>query len=168
MADTLYYTVFKTKRGWIGILGSKAGLRAVTLPKNTQQQALNSLGEHSKQAISSPELFSNLEQRLQDYYSGNQTTFSDKLDFSDATAFQQQVWEAARLIPCGETRSYGWVAKQIGKPSAARAVGQALGKNPFLVVVPCHRVIAGDGSLGGFGDGLEMKRKLLKLEKPGK
>ena len=79
--------------------------------------------------------------------------------------FRRLVWEATRLIPYGETRSYGWVAKQIGKPHAARAVGQALGKNPFLIIVPCHRVIAGDGTLGGFGGGLEMKQTLLEMEK---
>ena len=67
-------------------------------------------------------------------------------------------------IPHGETRSYGWVAKQIGKPKASRAVGAACGANPVPVIVPCHRVIAGDGSLGGFGGGLPMKRRLLRSE----
>ena len=162
------YTVFKTKKGWIGVLGTKAGLQAVTLPQTTRQQAVDALGKRVKQAEISTELFKGLERRLQDYYSGKKTTFVETLYFSEAPTFQKHVWEAARLIPCGETRSYGWIAKQIGKPKAARAVGQALGKNPFLVIVPCHRVIAGDGTLGGFGGGLEMKRVLLELEKAGK
>ena len=166
MANTLYYNAFETKRGWIGVLASKAGLLSVTLPQRTRQQALDSLGTKAEHAILSPQLFSDLTKRFQNYYSGKKTMFSDELDFSDATVFQRQVWEATRLIPYRETRSYGWVAKQIGKPSAARAVGQALGKNPFLIIVPCHRVIAGDGSLGGFGGGLEMKQSLLELEKP--
>jgi methylated-DNA-[protein]-cysteine S-methyltransferase len=165
MAKTLYYTAFETKRGWIGMLASKAGLRAVTLPRSTQQQTIQALGENVKQAVLSPELFSDLEQRFQYYYSGAKTTFNDKLDFSNATIFQKQVWEATQLIPYGETRNYGWVAKQIGKPHAARAVGQALSKNPFLIIVPCHRVIAGYGSLGGFGGGLETKQALLEMEK---
>jgi methylated-DNA-[protein]-cysteine S-methyltransferase len=168
MPEQLHYTVFKTKLGWIGVLSSMAGLRAVTLPQNTQKQALNSLGEQAKQAVLSPEIFSNLTEKFQDYYSGKKTLFTHELDFSNASAFQKQVWQAARLIPYGETRSYGWIAKQIGKLKAARAVGQALGKNPFLIVVPCHRVIAGDGTLGGFGGGLEMKKTLLELEKTGK
>jgi methylated-DNA-[protein]-cysteine S-methyltransferase len=168
MPKQLRYTVFKTKLGWVGILASKAGLRAVTLPQNTQKQAFNSLGEQAKRAVLSKELFSDLTEKFQDYYSGKENSFSVELDFSNASAFQKQVWEAARLIPYGETRSYGWVARQIGKPKAARAVGQALGKNPFLIVVPCHRVIAGDGTLGGFGGGLEMKKTLLELEKAGK
>ena len=165
MSCKMYYTVFKTKLGWIGILASKAGLWADTLPQTTQQQALNSLGEQAHQAVLSPESFTDLLKRLQDYYSCKKAAFPDKLDFSNATAFQKRVWEVTRLIPYGETRSYGWVANQIGKPLAARAVGQALGKNPFLVIVPCHRVISGDGSLGGFGGGLEMKQTLLELEK---
>ena len=165
MSDTLYYTVFETKLGWIVVLASKAGLLAVTLPQNTQKQAIEALGKNVKQAVLSPELFGNIMKRLQRYYLGKKTTFTDKLDFSEATVFQRQVWEATRLIPYGGTRSYGWVAWQIGKSQAARAVGQALGKNPFLVVVPCHRVIANDGGLGGFGGGLEMKKTLLELEK---
>jgi methylated-DNA-[protein]-cysteine S-methyltransferase len=165
MSNKLLYKVFKTKRGWIGVLASKIGLRAVTLPQTTQGKALNSLGKQVKQATLSPELFKDLEQRLQDYYSGKQAVFTDTLDFSDATAFQKQVWEATRLIHYGETRSYGWLSRQIGKPLAARAVGQALNKNPFLIVVPCHRVITSDGELGGFGGGLNMKKALLELEK---
>ena len=70
-----------------------------------------------------------------------------------------------RRIPRGQTRSYGWVAQRIGKPRAVRAVGAACGANPVPVIIPCHRVIASDGSLGGFGGGLPMKRRLLALEK---
>jgi methylated-DNA-[protein]-cysteine S-methyltransferase len=165
MANKLYCTVFKTKRGWIGILASKIGLRMVTLPQHTRPQAINSLGKQANQAILSPELFIELTEKFQHYYSREKTTFTDNLDFSEATLFQKVVWEATRLIPYGETRSYGWVANQIGKPQAARAVGQALGKNPFLIIIPCHRVISGDGGLGGFGGGLEMKQVLLELEK---
>ena len=164
MADKLHYTVFETSRGWMSILASKIGLLAVTLPQATRQQALDSLGKKTEEAVLSPESFDNITKKFQTYYSGKKTTFSDRLDYSFATPFQRQVWEAARLIPYGETRSYGWVAEQIGKPLAARAVGQALGKNPFLIVVPCHRVIASDRGLGGFGGGLEMKQALLEME----
>jgi O-6-methylguanine DNA methyltransferase len=74
------------------------------------------------------------------------------------------VWQATRIIPCGETRSYGWVAELIWKPKATRAVGQALAANPMPIVVPCHRVIGSDGSLTGFTGGLKMKRRLLEIE----
>ena len=83
------------------------------------------------------------------------------------TAFQQAVWKACMTIPEGQTRSYKWIAEKIGKPGAVRAVGSALGKNPFAPVVPCHRVIKSDGTLGGFSapGGLKAKIKLLKKEK---
>ena len=83
------------------------------------------------------------------------------------TPFQQAVWRACMKIPAGQTRSYKWVAEQIGKPGAMRAVGSALGKNPFAPVVPCHRVIKSDGTLGGFSapGGVKAKIKLLKKEK---
>jgi methylated-DNA-[protein]-cysteine S-methyltransferase len=165
LPDKLFYTVCSTTRGWVGILASNAGLLAVTLPQRTSQQAVNSLGKRVRCSYLSIDRFSELTERFQAYYSGKAAVFPDELDFSFATPFQRRVWEATRLIPYGETRSYGWVARQIGKPLAARAVGQSLGRNPFLIVVPCHRVIAGNGRLGGFGSDPEMKRTLLELEK---
>jgi methylated-DNA-[protein]-cysteine S-methyltransferase len=162
----MYYTIFKTARGWVGILSSSKGLLGVTLPQRIQREALESLRGGVKQANESPDTFTDITARFQAYYEGKKTSFTDKLDFSFATPFQRRVWEAIQLIPYGETRSYGWVAKQIGKPRAARAVGQAVGRNPFLIVVPCHRVIAGDGTIGGFGGDLESKRALLRLENP--
>ncbi len=137
----------------------------MTLPQITRQQVLDTLGEQTQRAILSPKLFSDITEKFQHYFLGQKTDFAEKLDFCNVSAFQRQVWEATRLIPYGETRSYGWLARQIGRPQAARAVGHALGKNPFLLIVPCHRVIAGDGGLGGFGAGLEMKQALLALEK---
>jgi methylated-DNA-[protein]-cysteine S-methyltransferase len=105
-----------------------------------------------------------LEQQLQQYADGKPVRWNIPLDMSSGTLFQQKVWRVLMTIPHGETRSYGWVAKQIGKPKASRAVGAACGANPVPVIVPCHRVIAGDGSLGGFGGGLPMKRRLLRSE----
>ena len=158
------YHVFKTKEGWVATLGSANGLVSIALPRSSAQAALDSLCGGIEQAAASPERFRDLAKRLQDYFSGHKVSFPDELDLSSATPFQQAVWQAARQIPYGETRSYGWLAEKAGRPGAARAVGQALSRNPLPVIVPCHRVIAGDGSLGGFSDGLEMKRRLLRLE----
>jgi methylated-DNA-[protein]-cysteine S-methyltransferase len=83
----------------------------------------------------------------------------------EGTPFQESVWRALRTIPCGETRSYGQLARAIGKPAAVRAVGLANGANPIGIVVPCHRVIGADGSLTGYGGGLERKRWLLAHER---
>jgi len=107
----------------------------------------------------------NLEASLQAFADGKPVRFNIPLDLTAGTKFQQAVWRALLKIPRGETRSYGWVAKQIGKPRATRAVGSACGANPVPIIVPCHRVIAGDGSLGGFGGGLALKRRLLALER---
>lgn len=81
------------------------------------------------------------------------------------TEFQQKVWRALRAIPYGETRTYGEIAAAVGNPKAARAVGMANHQNPVLIAVPCHRVIGADGSLVGYGSGLDMKEALLRLEK---
>jgi methylated-DNA-[protein]-cysteine S-methyltransferase len=103
-------------------------------------------------------------ERLRAYFAGHRADFPDRLDLSTATTFQRKAWEATRLIPYGETRSYKWVAEQIETPASARAAGQALGRNPLPIIIPCHRVLASNGGLGGFSGGLEMKKRLLRLE----
>ena len=146
------------------MLASANGLLATTLPQSSAKEAEQLLGIGRNEAVFSPETFTDLVERFKLYYNGKKVTFPDELDLSDATPFQRRVWEGTRLITYGETRSYLWVARQIGKPEAARAVGQALGRNPLSIIVPCHRVIASDGGLCGFGGGVEMKRYLLSLE----
>jgi methylated-DNA-[protein]-cysteine S-methyltransferase len=160
----LRYTVFNTSQGWMGCLSSPLGLKKTTLPQPSPQRAIEMLGVTAEQAVWSPDSFADIIPLLTGYLNGKQPKFPCMLDFGRATTFQRQVWETTRSIPYGETRSYSWVANRIGKPSAARAVGQALGKNPLPVIVPCHRVIASDGSLCGFGGGLETKRNLLRIE----
>lgn len=150
--------------GWLGILGSAKGLLRITLPQPSAQEACQLLGDSVSCATWSPHLFKDLMERFKVYFSGHRMIFRDKLDFPRATHFQREVWEITRLIPYGETRSYGWVAEQIKKPQAVRAVGQALSKNPLPIIVPCHRVVTSDGKLGGFGGGVEMKKRLLSLE----
>ena len=164
MGGEIKYAVFTTSMGWVGVSGSDKGLLCIALPQRSAQQARRLLGEGLNCAVRSGDCFGDLIGRLQTYFDGGKATFSDELDLSRATPFQRRVWEAARLIPYGETRSYAWVAQQVGKSGAARAAGQALAKNPLPVIIPCHRVIASDGKLGGFSDGVEMKRQLLHLE----
>jgi methylated-DNA-[protein]-cysteine S-methyltransferase len=109
--------------------------------------------------------FKDVEERLQQYFRGEDTIFDDSLDVI-GTVFQKKAWEVARTIPRGETRSYGWIARNMGNPGAARAVGQAMRSNPVPIIVPCHRVIGSDGSMCGYGgtDGVDMKRSLLDME----
>ena len=103
------------------------------------------------------------EQELAEYFAGKRLAFTVPLDFK-GTDFQQSVWRALLTIPFGETRSYGQIAAQLGKPSASRAVGAANGKNPISIIAPCHRVIGTNGTLTGFAGGLETKAHLLALE----
>lgn len=101
--------------------------------------------------------------QLEAYFERKLTKFDLPL-WMNGTSFQRRVWHALREIPCGETRSYREIAESIGAPRAARAVGAANGRNPVPIIVPCHRVIAADGSLGGYAAGLKTKRLLLGIE----
>lgn len=99
------------------------------------------------------------------YFQGSSDGFkSCKIKFLTGTGFEKEVWAALNEIPFGETRTYKWLAEKIGNPSATRAVGRALSKNPVPVVVPCHRVIESDGSIGGYSSGIAIKRRLLDME----
>lgn len=106
--------------------------------------------------------------QLEAYFAGQLQTFSLSFPFPRGTEFQQKVWRMLLTIPYGETRSYGWLAKAVGSPQAARAVGGAVGRNPLPILIPCHRIIAADGSLGGFSCGVPVKKWLLEREKQNK
>ncbi|RPI50805.1 MAG: methylated-DNA--[protein]-cysteine S-methyltransferase [Acidobacteria bacterium] len=107
--------------------------------------------------------FEDVVEQLQDYFARKRTEFTVRIA-PTGTAFQQRVWAKLRTIPYGETRSYGQLADAMGNRSAMRAVGAANGRNPISIIVPCHRVIGRDGTLVGYGGGLERKRFLLELE----
>jgi methylated-DNA-[protein]-cysteine S-methyltransferase len=101
--------------------------------------------------------------QLREYFQGRRTVFDLPLR-PEGTAFQRNVWRTLEQIPYGATISYAELARRVGNPKAARAVGSANGRNPLAIVIPCHRVIAADGGLGGFGGGLQVKQQLLDLE----
>jgi methylated-DNA-[protein]-cysteine S-methyltransferase len=109
------------------------------------------------------EPFAEVRRQLAEYFDGERDEFDVPLEMT-GTHFQRRVWRALRQIPYGETTTYGELARRVGRPSASRAVGLANGRNPIAVIVPCHRVIGSDGSLTGYGGGLERKRLLLELE----
>lgn len=109
------------------------------------------------------EAFADVRAQLREYFAGERSTF-DLAMHLEGSAFQRTVWHALTEIPYGETISYGELARRIGRPDLARAVGTANGQNPIAVIVPCHRVIGANGKLVGYGGGLENKRLLLDLE----
>lgn len=168
MDRQLNYIIFNTDMGWVGIAGTAAGLVRIILPRPSAPEIRERLKDVTSLGIQSPHLFQDLMNRFILYFSGRVIDFPDRLDLSGGTPFQREVWETAKLIPYGETQSYGWIARQMGNPKAVRAVGQALGKNPLPIIVPCHRVLASGGKLGGFSSGLDLKRRLLGLESPAK
>ena len=163
MAEELGYVTFDTDWGWVGVAGTAAGVRCLVLPRPSPEEARQRLRVDA--ATWSPEVFADLVRRLRAYFGGDRVSFKDTIDYGGATDFQRRVWAAARHIPYSETVSYGWLARAIGRPGSARAVGQALARNQVPVIVPCHRVVGGGGRLGGFGGGVEIKRRLLALER---
>jgi O-6-methylguanine DNA methyltransferase len=157
---------FHTDWGRIELAASENGILAILLPpadrtgrKNGRMPARDA--EPSGPASS---ILNQATQELSEYVDGKRRNFSVPVDLSHGTPFQRRVWRAILRIPYGRVRSYRWVAEKVGGKQYARAVGMALGSNPVPIIVPCHRIIAHDGSLGGFGCGLPMKRRLLKLE----
>ena len=154
----IYKYYFKMAKGTIEVLCSEKGVFSVRLGSHSASKTKNNILKikWQKELVS---LFNK-------YVEGKPVDFSKiPLDLDRGTPFQRSVWNAAREIKFGRTLSYGELASKIGNPKASRAVGQAMGRNPVAIIVPCHRVIASDGSLGGFTGGLKWKRALLNLEK---
>ena len=147
------YTTIDSPIGELLLAGSEQGLRWLWM----SPLRIEPTWRHD------PDAFADLRDQLDQYFAGERHEFEVQLDLA-GRGFERSVWEALLDIPYGETASYGEIARRIGAPSAARAVGLANGRNPVAVIVPCHRVIGADGSLTGYGGGLERKRFLLELE----
>lgn len=139
--------------GWLELRFSDKGL-----------QALSYVSGPGDVPRSTSPTSDSLIKELDRYFAGEATTFSVPLDPETGTAFQREVWKQLARIPYGQTRSYAEIAAAVGKPAAARAVGLANKNNPIAIVVPCHRVIKTDGSLGGYNSGPHVKKILLELE----
>jgi methylated-DNA-[protein]-cysteine S-methyltransferase len=160
----LRFACFRTEWGWVAVMGSHAGLCRTTLPAPDEASAANAV-TRGVSAVRQEMHFTEVKHALIDYFRGERVEFLFPLDLENCTRFQRSVWEATLKIPYGQLRSYGQIAAEIGQPQAARAVGQALGANRLPIVIPCHRVVRSDGSLGGFSGGLHWKEKLIGLER---
>jgi methylated-DNA-[protein]-cysteine S-methyltransferase len=162
---------YKTGLGRIFLSEDGEGISGLSLAvepeaKEGEQSPIPVADYYDKNAyeLNETELIREAAAQLMEYLEGKRTEFNIKLN-PKGTQFQQKVWEALREIPYGETRSYQQIAGVIGKEKAARAVGRANHNNPIMIFIPCHRVIGADKSLVGFGAGLDIKEKLLNLEK---
>jgi methylated-DNA-[protein]-cysteine S-methyltransferase len=160
------YHIVEQPLGWMGLLGTERGLRRLSL-KPSPQEALDELGPALEQAVHEPNGFDAELACLERYFRGESGALDEiQLDLEDAPPFFKSAWPACRSIPPGETRSYGWLAAAAGRPQAARAAGQAMARNRVVLVIPCHRVIGGNGDLHGYGaGGLQVKADLLAMER---
>jgi len=160
------YSTFKTLFGWIGVVGSEKGLKRIILPHTGQADVKKIIFQQFPKVKEDNIFFKSLAGILIKYFEGEKITRCFALDESGNTEFLVKVWKAAQSISWGEVRSYTWLSAQIKNPGSFRAVGNALGKNPFPIVVPCHRIIRKDGTLGGFSapGGILLKQRLLQLE----
>lgn len=143
-------------------VGTSIGFFEVTIHEYAVQ-SIKFLSKSSDHKDQHP-LIGVVKTQLEEYIAGDRHTFDFPVN-PEGTPFQKRVWEAARAIPYGTTRTYGDLAQKIGKPLAARAVGGALNKNPLLLVIPCHRIVGSTGSMTGFACGIRMKESLLSLER---
>jgi methylated-DNA-[protein]-cysteine S-methyltransferase len=161
--EKIYYCDIDSPLGKVWAATSSTGLMRLNLPC-TESRFLQEL---SRQVGTEPEYrpgkLDQLSEWLENYFKGKPMTYDEPFDLQ-GTDFQKRVWKEIYKIPYGRLTAYGLIAKDIGKPNASRAVGNAVGQNPLTLVIPCHRVVWNNGGIGGFGGGLEMKRYLLKLE----
>ncbi len=160
----VYLSVLDTRLGPIGVAYREHGIVSLQLPRSSEEQAWRDIEKEFPEGIRRSHVPEAIRHELCAYAEGKCKAFDLPVDLSGARPFQRAVLNAICRIPFGETRTYAWVARAIGKPGAARAVGQALHTNPIPIIIPCHRVVASDGSLGGYGGGLPLKKKLLRLE----
>ncbi len=156
--EPLYYDVLKSQIGLVVIAISSAGIRHIAFQDGPKMATLPDHWKHDMARLAKPI------QQIKEYFAGRLEQFELPLA-PVGTEFQLSVWKALRTIPYGETITYGELAQKVGKPKASRAVGNANGKNPIVIIQPCHRVVAAGGKLGGFSSGLHRKKYLLRLEK---
>jgi methylated-DNA-[protein]-cysteine S-methyltransferase len=155
--ETVHFRTMESPVGMLTLAGSGGRLQHLRMVDQTYEPSRDGWQVHD-------EHFGDAVAQLEAYFAGERLDFDLDLDLV-GTEFQRKVWAALLSIPYGETRSYGQIALQIGSPGASRAVGLANGHNPIGIIVPCHRVIGANGSLTGYGGGLNRKKQLLEMER---
>jgi methylated-DNA-[protein]-cysteine S-methyltransferase len=151
------YTTFDSPLGELLAVGDGRALHGLYMQEGRTRKAVESDWETAEQP------FAGVHAQLAGYFAGRRRGFDIPLVLT-GSEFERRVWSALQDIPCGESISYGELARRVGPPGTPRNVGSANGRNPIAVIVPCHRVIGADGSMTGYGGGLERKRLLLELE----
>jgi methylated-DNA-[protein]-cysteine S-methyltransferase len=173
--DRVWYTRINSPLGVLILVTTRTGLREIAFGSGIDESAFTAKHrQHGAEPVrleriedAEPEVRQILERaatQLDEYFGGRRARFDVPLDWGKMAPFQRQVLEATAAIPAGHLDTYGGIARKIGKPGATRAVGNALGRNPIPVIVPCHRIIRSDGTIGGYTGGLDIKERLLSFE----
>jgi len=146
-----FYDTFESTIGTLYLIFTGKILREIEFKKPT---------EVMRKGVAPPLI----RKELREYFENGREEFTQKIGFMKGTEFDMNVWLTLQEVPYGETRTYKWLAEKVGKPAASRAVGQALSRNPMPILLPCHRIIESDGSIGGYSGGADIKRRLLEIE----
>jgi O-6-methylguanine DNA methyltransferase len=162
--DEEHFVVYESSIGYIIIVTKNGKVISLDVTDKGTYEARKMVLSFHPDATESMTPFKTIRTLLDRYLQGREVDFDVEVDISSLGSFTQKVLNELRKIPYGETRSYGWLAKKVGKPGAARAVGQALKRNPVPIIIPCHRIIRDDGTIGGFSMGVNIKERLLALE----
>ena len=162
----IFYTIISCDLGYLLVANTDKGICKIKLGDRAEP-LIKTLTEECNQAtiIRDHKKHQNGIEKIKNFLAGKEFDLDLTLDIC-GTAFQKQVWQALQNIPYGETRTYQEIANDIGKPKATRAIGNACGANPIALIIPCHRVVCSDGSLGGYHWGIKRKQKLIDREKP--
>ena len=160
---TVYYSTLATPIGRVLVAVNDSGLVRVSFREREVAFVARLRAELRAEVMRSPERTARIVHQLRAYFAGHRRRFDIAVDLSNLTPFHRRVLMACAEVPSGRVVSYGEIARRIGQPRGSRAVGQALGRNPVPIVIPCHRIVAA-GGIGGYGGGLTIKRKLLRIE----
>lgn len=163
--DKIYYYKFSSPIGNIFVASTTRGICLVDLMNDSEHNFEKKIESRFHIIpVKDRSIFTEVEGAFKGFFDGTLKDFDLTLDLRQGTSFQKKIWLKVKEIPYGQIRSYKWVATEIGNPKAYRAVGNANGKNPIPIIIPCHRVICESGGLGGYKPGTELKKKLLRLE----
>jgi len=162
--DEEHFVIFESSMGYITIVTRNGRIVSLDITDGGMYQARKMVSSLYPDATESIASFKTIRTFLDRYLQGRDVEFEVEVDISHLGTFTQDVLNELRKVPRGQVRTYGWLAKKVGKPGAARAVGQALKRNPIPIIIPCHRIIRDDGTIGGFSMGVNIKERLLALE----
>ncbi len=164
MESSLRFHVFETDLGWVSLALSDDGLRAISLPQESREAAVDQMLELGAVGPASASELGKIPTAIAGIVEGKKPQADITLDWTGITSFRRAVMEECMRIPAGKTLTYADLAAKVGHPGAARAVGRVMATNPWPLLVPCHRVVGSDGTLHGYGGGLPMKAALLRAE----